>query len=57
VDLERGAVAEVAARSSGRGGMARTSASGAGEEAPPGGAGRGGTDDLRQEEGAHDAGS
>jgi len=48
VDLERGAAAEAAARSSGRGGMARTSASGVGEEAPPGGASRGGTGGLCQ---------
>ena len=48
VDLERGAAAEAAARSSGRGGMAGKSASGTGEEAPPGGAGRGGTGGLRQ---------
>jgi hypothetical protein len=56
VDLARGIAAEAAARSSGGGDMAGTSASGAGEEAPPGGAGWYRRPAPR-EEGAHDAGS
>ena len=48
VDLARGIAAEAAARSSGGGDMAGTSASGAGEESPPGVAGRGDTGGLRQ---------